>query len=54
MKGGLLFLVLPAGAVSGFASVLLDAGIKSGVLLLIAAIATASLGNASAATRWPC
>lgn len=37
MKARILFFLLPGGIAAGFAALLVDAGVKSGLLLLLAA-----------------
>ena len=51
MKARALFFLLPGGVAAGLAAALVDAGVKSGILLLLAAVAAVALRKSAAATR---
>src|SRR5688572_12779441 len=46
-----LFFLLPGGVAAGLAAALVDAGVKTGILLLLAAVASVALRKSAAATR---
>lgn len=51
MNSRAFFFLLPGGAAAGLAASLVDAGMKTGILLILATLAVIALGKSSAATR---